>query len=256
MRWFDMSSRVLLSGAFWVAMSLTGVCFGQADRATPPAEPSQAGAKATSFASIWFEGQRASKNALDQDGAPRRSVREAPAFDLPPAPKTPLFRRVSKDEIFEPQAPTEPLMGRREVVTTLYNIHTREALPLVDGRAPAKEILDELTRCRGFGQRKSIDPRLLEIVLAAARHFSAAKVEIISAYRSPKFNDALSKKGRHVATRSKHMDGEAIDVTFVGSEAAEVGAWLWRNFDGGVGVYRVNNFVHLDVGPKRRWFGR
>lgn len=147
-------------------------------------------------------------------------------------------------------------MGRRQVVTTLYNIHTREALPLIEGRAPVGRLFDDLTRCRGFGERKTIDPRLLETVVAAASHFGASKVEVISAYRSEKFNDTLAKKGRHVATRSKHIDGQAIDVTFVGIDAEKVGAWLWKTFDGGVGVYRESNFVHIDVGPKRRWFGR
>jgi uncharacterized protein YcbK (DUF882 family) len=139
------------------------------------------------------------------------------------------------------------------VTTTLYNIHTREAVPVLQGTIPPDEVLKEIFRCRGFAVRHPLDSRLVERVLAAAVHFDAPRVKIISAYRTPKFNESLQKKGRQVALNSHHTKGEAIDFALPVAHAKQVGAYIWRTFDGGVGIYSVDNFVHIDVGPKRRW---
>jgi len=146
--------------------------------------------------------------------------------------------------------------GVERIATTLYNVHSREALPVFAGKPVPQAVQNHVFRCRGFGTSIPLDPRLVETVLAAAEHFEARRVNIISAYRSPKFNDALAKKGRHVASESKHTRGEAMDFGIPGVGAAKIGAWLWDNFDGGVGTYRSDGFVHIDVGPKRRWSGK
>jgi uncharacterized protein YcbK (DUF882 family) len=146
--------------------------------------------------------------------------------------------------------------GLNPILTTLFNVHTREALPVFRNVPPTPEVLADLLRCRGFAVRAEIDPRLIETVLAAAAEFESPRVRIISAFRSPKFNDALAKKGRGVASESKHTRGEAIDFGLVTVKAPVLGKWLWDNFDGGVGTYGNDDFVHIDVGPKRRWSGR
>jgi uncharacterized protein YcbK (DUF882 family) len=101
-----------------------------------------------------------------------------------------------------------------------------------------------------------VDKALVDAVLAVARHFKSPRMEVISGYRSPKFNDTLAKKGRHVAVESKHTTGEALDFRTATAAATEVAAWLWQNFEGGIGTYKKDNFVHIDMGPKRRWQGR
>jgi hypothetical protein len=146
--------------------------------------------------------------------------------------------------------------GLRRALTTFYSVHSDEAVPVLENRLPPAEVFDELFRCRGFGTQRHIDPRLIETAIAAARHFKSSRIEVISGYRSPKFNDALAKKGRHVATESRHTKGEALDIRIVSAKAEAVGRWLFDHFDGGVGTYRSNDFVHIDVGPKRRWQGR
>ena len=140
-------------------------------------------------------------------------------------------------------------------VTTLYNAHTRETLPIFDAPKPKPELLKHFFRCRGFGETVDMAPALLDTILAAATHFDARRVTIISGYRSPKFNDALAKKGRRVAAESRHMKGEAVDFRLDSAEAKELGPWLRQNFDGGIGTYRYDNFVHIDVGPRRSWLG-
>ena len=89
-----------------------------------------------------------------------------------------------------------------------------------------------------------------------AEHFKAPRVEIISAFRSEKFNDALSKKGRNVADESRHTKGEAIDFKIPGTKVRQVSAWLWEHFVGGLGTYDRDGFIHIDVGPKRKWWGK
>ncbi|MCK9461268.1 MAG: DUF882 domain-containing protein [Proteobacteria bacterium] len=146
--------------------------------------------------------------------------------------------------------------GRAEVATTLFNVHSKETLPILKGRAPSPRLLALFFRCRGFATRRDLDPRLLEAVLAAAEEFRAPRVDVVSAYRSAKMNDSLAKKGRRVASESRHTSGEAIDFSLPSARARRVGDWLWQWWEGGVGIYDRDDFVHIDVGPKRRWNGR
>jgi hypothetical protein len=147
-------------------------------------------------------------------------------------------------------------IGLAPLVTTLFNAHLKESLPLFSRPAPLEKTVSRFFRCRGFGFETSMDPRLIKIIMAAAKEFKSQRVTIISAYRSPKFNDTLAKKGRRVALESKHTKGEAVDFRLDTVRAKILGPWLFKHFDGGVGTYVNNDFVHVDVGPKRRWRGR
>jgi len=146
--------------------------------------------------------------------------------------------------------------GRAKAATTLFNVHSKEALPILERHRPSAEMLSLFFRCRGFGYRRALDPRLLDALLGAAEEFDAARVNVVSAYRSPKMNETLAKKGRRVASESRHTAGEAIDFGLPAIPARRVADWLWGWFEGGVGVYDADDFVHIDVGPKRRWTGR
>ena len=87
----------------------------------------------------------------------------------------------------------------------------------------------------------------------------AARVEIVSGYRSAKLNEMLRKKGHHVASHSQHSLGHAVDFRLVGVTPAEMhhalDALAWQ---GGIGQYdgASDLFVHADVGAKRTWKGR
>jgi hypothetical protein len=146
--------------------------------------------------------------------------------------------------------------GRAEIATTLFSVHAKEALPILTGSPPASELLAQFFRCRGFGYPHSIDPRLIDAIMSVAAEFRAPRVEIVSAYRSAKMNETLAKKGRRVAAESRHITGQAIDFRVPEVRARRVGEWLWRRFEGGVGIYDRDDFVHIDVGSKRRWAGR
>jgi uncharacterized protein YcbK (DUF882 family) len=160
--------------------------------------------------------------------------------------------------------------------------HTEERV-LLDPAGPPPARFQELLADRVTGQSAPIDPRLLDLLRAlAARHANeggAARIELVSGYRSPKLNEMLRKKGHHVASHSQHSLGHACDFRVVEANAEppssaalpqrglhenrgvdpralerEIRALGWQ---GGVGVYTTHDdwFVHADVGPNRRWDG-
>ncbi len=178
---------------------------------------------------------------------PTVGLPEQPVCRPGPVPKLP--------KNYPPGAPAPTRRGLDQPVATLFNVHSREALTVFPGRLPDEGRLAELFRCRGFGEPGHLDPRLIESALAAAADLGATRVEIISAYRSPKFNDALAKKARRVAAESRHTRGQALDLRLEGIPATRLAAWFWEHFEGGVGTYVGDDFVHIDVGPKRRWRG-
>jgi uncharacterized protein YcbK (DUF882 family) len=150
---------------------------------------------------------------------------------------------------------------------TLVQTHTEERVPL-DSENPSPARFEALLADRVTGATHPLDPRLLDLLRAlAARHAStagAARIELVSGFRSPKLNEMMRKKGHHVASRSQHSLGNACDFRIVppGAERGvdpraleqEIRELGW---DGGVGVYTTKDdwFVHADVGPLRRWDG-
>jgi hypothetical protein len=144
-------------------------------------------------------------------------------------------------------------------VVNIYNTWTREFLPLDPG--VKAEALDAGTagsflRCHFTNQPTAMDPRLVATLVAAARHFKVTRVDIVSGFRSPKYNLILQKKGREVARNSQHTLGSAVDFRLPGVSAKRVHAWARRMRLGGVGFYPASGFVHMDTGPIRYCTGR
>lgn len=84
------------------------------------------------------------------------------------------------------------------------------------------------------GSEHPIEPRLIELVYQAARHFRAPYVIVISGYRP----------GR---ASSRHAHGRAIDLVLPGVPDRRLASWARRLGYVGVGIYPVSGFVHLDV---------
>jgi uncharacterized protein YcbK (DUF882 family) len=74
-------------------------------------------------------------------------------------------------------------------------------------------------------------------------------------HRSDKLNEHLRKKGHHVARRSQHVLGHAVDFRLVGVPVQSVLLHLRGSHNGGVGFYPQSGFIHVDGGPRRRWSG-
>lgn len=129
--------------------------------------------------------------------------------------------------------------------------------------APDQARFERLVADRISGERIAMDPRLLALLRTVARTYPRARIELVSGFRSPKFNEMLRKKGHKVANQSQHSDGRAVDFRIFpeGATAAldpfDVEIWLRKeqHWDGGIGVYpsKTDRFTHADVGKERRW---
>ena len=146
---------------------------------------------------------------------------------------------------------------RIEPLTTLFNVWTREALPIFAGQS-----LDGLEgrfhpflRDHYTNQATHMDTRLINVLERVAGRFSAKRIEVVSGYRSPKYNLMLRKKGHQVARHSPHMEGNAVDFRIRGIATKDILHYVKGMRLGGVGFYPHSQFVHTDTGPVRYWTG-
>jgi hypothetical protein len=146
---------------------------------------------------------------------------------------------------------------RIEPVTTLFNVWTHEALPLLPGQtttALGKRFCLFL-RDHFTNQPTDMDTRLIGVLEHVAGKFDAKRIEVVSGYRSPKYNLMLRKKGHQVARHSQHMEGNAVDFRIRGVATKQVLHYVKSLRLGGVGYYPNSQFVHSDTGPIRYWTG-
>lgn len=141
-------------------------------------------------------------------------------------------------------------------IINLNNTWTDEWLP-VDPSAPprgpivARFLRDHFTNA----PHPSMEPKLVDFVIAAAEHFKRDTVFVVSAFRHPKYNLILRKKGHQVARDSHHSKGTAIDFFLPKISTQKLHAWALDQKKGGVGLYLDSGFIHMDNGPVRRWSG-
>jgi uncharacterized protein YcbK (DUF882 family) len=151
-----------------------------------------------------------------------------------------------------------PLLG------TLVDTHSTARLS-VDEDEPSEARFEMLLADPVLGKTHPVDPTLLSLVRTLVRAHPLARVEVVSGFRSPKLNEALRKKGHHVASHSQHTLGHALDMRVVPDGASEpldpqalADELRTLGWKGGVGIYLQPNdrFVHADVGPLRTWYGQ
>ena len=99
-----------------------------------------------------------------------------------------------------------------------------------------------------------MDQRLLDLLYALqGRTGRRDKFHVISGYRSPATNAMLNARSSGVAKHSYHMKGMAIDIRLPGYDLHKLHQAALALKAGGVGCYPSSNFIHVDVGPVRRW---
>ena len=148
--------------------------------------------------------------------------------------------------------------GERIVpVTTLFNVWTHEALPIMPGQTPTTltKRFCLFLRDHFTNQPTNMDTRLIGVLERVAGKFDAKRIEVVSGYRSPKYNLMLRKKGHQVARHSQHMEGNAVDFRIRGIATKQVLHYVKSLRLGGVGYYPNSQFVHSDTGPIRYWTG-
>lgn len=141
----------------------------------------------------------------------------------------------------------------------LFNIHTGESLDQVyrttgGYQASVLSSIDHLLRDHRTGDVHPIDPRLLDFLDAIARQLEVDPAyQVISGFRSPRTNAVLRSQGHQVARKSYHVQGQAVDVRMPGVGISRVHQAALGLQLGGVGLYRGQDFIHVDTGPFRSW---
>jgi len=140
----------------------------------------------------------------------------------------------------------------------IYNQWTKEylAVPAEGEVEITQDEVNRFLRCRFTNQPTDMDGRLLGVLVDAARHFEKRRINIVSGYRSPKYNLLLQKKGRNVSRRSQHMEGKAVDFYIPGVALTRLHRWVRSLHLGGVGFYTQSRFIHADTARVRYWTAR
>ncbi|HUH02260.1 MAG TPA: DUF882 domain-containing protein [Kofleriaceae bacterium] len=144
-----------------------------------------------------------------------------------------------------------------ERVITVFNGWTHEVMVL-PAAGPAKIDQDQANHflhCRFTNKKADMAGALLPTALQAARHFKSDRIVVVSAFRSPKYNLMLRKKGREVSRNSQHTHGKALDFRLDGVSATKLRDWARNLGLGGVGYYGKSAFVHVDTAAVRYWVG-
>jgi uncharacterized protein YcbK (DUF882 family) len=137
----------------------------------------------------------------------------------------------------------------------LYNQWTHEWLAVEPDRPPPQATADRFLRDHFTNESSKMEPRLIPIVVSAAQNFRSETAIIVSAFRHPKYNLILRKKGHQVARDSQHTHGDAIDFYVPTIPTLTLHAWAKEQKIGGVGLYLESGFVHMDTGRVRFWSG-
>jgi uncharacterized protein YcbK (DUF882 family) len=154
--------------------------------------------------------------------------------------------------------PAEPSFPEHRL--RLHNAHTGERIDVVyrsDGvylpEATAK--LESFLRDRRTGDVRPVDPALYDLLddLLSAVERPASELDLVCGYRTPRTNEYLRRRTAGVAKHSFHMRGEAVDVRLPGTPTSRLRDAALALRRGGVGYYRDSDFLHVDVGPVRRW---
>lgn len=149
------------------------------------------------------------------------------------------------------------LRNSSERVLSLFNIHTGERLHTrywARGRYDQREIsrIEYLLRCHYTNMVKPISIKVIDLLHEVkSRLAPRSEINIISGYRSAQYNEYLRSLGKHVADNSFHLTGLAIDFAITGIATNDLSKTASELQAGGVGLYP--DFVHIDVGPVRRW---
>jgi uncharacterized protein YcbK (DUF882 family) len=142
----------------------------------------------------------------------------------------------------------------------LYHTHTNEHIDVIyrqgENYVPeALEQLDHFLRDSRTGSVSHYNPHLFDLLsdLTASVGRPEGEIDVVCGYRTPLTNRMLRRHSRRVARHSLHMEAMAIDIRVPGVATKELRDAALRLGRGGVGYYRRSHFVHVDVGPVRRW---
>ncbi len=157
--------------------------------------------------------------------------------------------------------------GQQERTLRFYNTHTRESLSVTYWRKGrydrnALEEISDYLRDHRNGHVHEISHNLMNVLYSTQQGLQRLHPEqeivfhVISGYRSPQSNGMLRANGGGQAKKSRHMQGDAIDIRVPGISTVELRNMAWCQQRGGVGYYRGSDFVHVDTHTKKTTDGR
>lgn len=144
----------------------------------------------------------------------------------------------------------------------MHHLHTGENIDVIykigstyvpSGLAKLNYFLrDHRTNDEGHYDPKEFD--LLHDILAKLGRANS-EIDIVCGYRTPGSNLFLRTRSSNtgVAKNSQHIQSKAIDIRIPGVSTVKLRDTALSLGLGGVGYYPVSQFVHVDVGPVRRW---
>lgn len=142
----------------------------------------------------------------------------------------------------------------------LYHLHTGESIDVVyrmgnEYIPSALEKLNYFLRDHRTGTVSTYDPHEFDVLHSLMMKLGRPEgvIDIVCGYRTPWSNNFLRTHTIGVAQHSQHMLAKAIDIRIPGVSALTVRNAALSLHAGGVGYYPLSNFVHVDVGPIRRW---
>ena len=143
---------------------------------------------------------------------------------------------------------------------SLFRLRTNERINIVykmgnsylDG---AVGQLDHFLRDRRTGDATDMDPGLFDLLsdLATSLGRPGVEIDILCGYRTRESNELLRRTNSRAAEHSQHVQGEAIDIRIPGVSTARLRDAALSLHRGGVGYYPQSRFIHVDLGPVRRW---
>lgn len=142
---------------------------------------------------------------------------------------------------------------------SFYNLHTGEHLKAVywakgQYMPQALKEINWILRDWRRNAVKPIDLRLLDLLHALDRKLQTRQpFHIICGYRTPATNEYLREHSAGVSKHSMHMQAKAIDIRIPGCRLVSLQRAALALRDGGVGIYPISDFVHVDVGRVRHW---
>jgi uncharacterized protein YcbK (DUF882 family) len=151
------------------------------------------------------------------------------------------------------------LSGASSRKLSLVNLHTGEHLAGTywenGAYVPqALAAMNHVLRDHRTGEVRAIEPTVFDLMTALSKKAESARpFEIICGYRSPATNAMLHDTTTGVASKSLHMQGQAVDLRLPGVQLAHLRDAALDLKLGGVGYYPASDFVHVDVGRVRRW---
>jgi len=144
----------------------------------------------------------------------------------------------------------------------LYHLHTGESLDVVY-RIGNSYVPDALAKLNYFlrdhrtNDVSAYDPKEFDVLHQVMSKLGRPNgvIDIVCGYRTPWSNHFLRARSAAtgVAKNSQHMQAKAIDIKVPGVGTRRLRDVALSLAAGGVGYYPVSQFVHVDVGPVRRW---